>query len=73
VAAATPIEVEVTGLAPRAPMSPDEAVQVTGRLVNRGSVPVTDLSVRLLVGDRIISRSALEREDLDPRPGSPAR
>ena len=67
----TPVEVEVTGLAPRAPTDPAEPVQVTGRLVNRGTQSVGDLTVRLLVGDRVISRSALARAEADPGTGRP--
>jgi hypothetical protein len=66
-----PVEVEVTGLAPRALLDPDGLLQVTGRLVNRGRLPVSEVSVRLLVGDVLISRSALARADAQPGTGRP--
>jgi hypothetical protein len=68
---AAPVRVDVTGLAPRAPQDPDDLVQVTGRLVNLGPTAVRELSVRLLVGDVLISRSALARAAESPRAGRP--
>lgn len=67
-----PVQVEVTELAPRAPLASDEQLRVSGRLVNTGDVPVSDLSVRLLVGSVIDSRSGLARaDDADSASGRP--
>jgi hypothetical protein len=64
-----PIQVVITDLLPRHPR-PGGAVQVLGRLVNTGSREVTDLRVRLHVGDGIITRSELHSADNDRPPTS---
>lgn len=66
-----PVQVEVTGLAPRAPLSVDEPLQVTGRLVNTGDDVLRDLSVRLLVGGVVITRSGLALAETDASTGRP--
>jgi hypothetical protein len=62
-----PIQVQVTRVLPRAPL-PHGVVEVTGRLRNTGSAPVTDLRVRLQVGDRISSQGGLHDADQDRPP-----
>ncbi len=62
----SPVRVEVTTLAPRAPTRTDEAFQVAGRLTNCGELPLTRLQVRLGVGSKIDSRSGLARADEEP-------
>lgn len=62
-----PIQVLVTQILPRAP-EVHGVVEVVGRLRNNGSVPVTDLRVRLQVGDRIGSHSELLAADQDRPP-----
>jgi hypothetical protein len=64
-----PIQVTVTQVLPRAPL-PHGVVQVTGRLRNTGSTPVTDLRVRLQVGDRVSSQGGLHEADQDRPPTS---
>ncbi len=61
-----PVRVQVTTLAPRAPTTPDEPLQVAGRLTNCGAQPLSRLQVRLAVGGKIGSRSALARADEEP-------
>jgi hypothetical protein len=61
-----PVRVEVDDLLPRAPMSPDDVLQVTGRLVNDGTVTVSDLELRLAVGGVLRSRSSLAAADERP-------
>ena len=68
---AGPVSVEVTDLLPRAPASPEEPLQVTGVVVNRGTEPVEDLEVRLAVGAVLRSRSALALAEEDRRPAVP--
>ncbi|HUR51132.1 MAG TPA: DUF6049 family protein [Mycobacteriales bacterium] len=62
-----PIRVVVTQILPRAPQR-DGAVEVTGQLRNAGSVRVTDLRVRLQVGDQIGSHSELQAAEVDRPP-----
>jgi len=61
-----PVLVEVTTLLPRAPSRPDEPFQVAGRLRNCGDSALRDLEVRLAVGGRLASRSALQRAADEP-------
>ncbi len=68
--AEAPLLVEVRTLAPRTPQRPDEPFQVAGRLVNCGGEPVRDLEVRLGVGPRLISRSAVAQADDEPVAGA---
>ncbi|HVE74380.1 MAG TPA: DUF6049 family protein [Mycobacteriales bacterium] len=66
-AAEAPVAVEVTTLAPRAPLLPSEPLQIAGRLVNNGLDSLEGLQVRLRVGDRpITSRSELALADTEP-------
>jgi hypothetical protein len=62
-----PIQVLVTQILPRSPQ-PGAVVEVSGRLRNAGSVPVTDLRVRLQVGSRIGLHSELQAADQDRPP-----
>ena len=66
----TPVRVDVTTLAPRAPSGPDEPFQVAGRLTNCGRQPLDRLQVRLAVGGKIDSRSGLARATAEPVLGS---
>ncbi|MDP9181295.1 MAG: DUF6049 family protein [Actinomycetota bacterium] len=66
-----PIRVGVSQILPRSPQ-PGGVVEVSGTLRNTGSVPVTDLRVRLQVGDRISTRGELQQADKD-RPPTTAR
>jgi hypothetical protein len=66
-----PVRVEVSSLAPRALAPADGVLQVGGRLVNTADAPVTDLEVRLAVGGRLRSRSALALADDRPPPTVP--
>ena len=61
-----PVVVEVQTLLPRAPTRPDEPFQVAGRLRNCGDQPLRDLELRLAVGGRLASRSALQRAAEEP-------
>jgi hypothetical protein len=61
-----PVLVEVRTLLPRAPSRADEAFQVAGRLRNCGTAALQDLEVRLAVGGRLASRSALQRAADEP-------
>lgn len=70
-AAPAAVEVKVTTLSPRGPLTGDEAFQVTGQLVNRGPVAVTDLRLRLLVDDVLRSRGELARSAAQPGTGTP--
>jgi hypothetical protein len=67
-----PAQVIVTKLAPRAPMDPEEFFQVRGLIINRGSQPLHDLTVRLRRGDKLSSRSELATADDEP-PATPTR
>lgn len=60
-----PVTVEVTTLAPRAPEG-DDPVQVAGRLVNSGAVPLRGLRVQLRLGGVLTSRSELAEADREP-------
>lgn len=67
------VQVVVTEL-PRAPSpappgGPAQPFVVTGTLVNRSSAPVSDLAVRLLVGDGLRTRSALALAAATPSRG----
>jgi hypothetical protein len=64
-----PIRVVVTDIAPKAPR-PGGTFEVKGTLVNIGSHAITDLRVRLQVGDRVSTRSDLDAADLDRPPTS---
>ncbi len=64
--AESPVVVEVTSLAPRAPASPDEPFRVAGRLVNCGDQALAGLQVRLVTGGRLSSRSQLRRASVEP-------
>jgi len=62
-----PISVLVTQILPRSPR-PGGLVQVTGTVTNTGSDTVTDLRLRLQVGERITTRSELSAADVDRPP-----
>ena len=62
-----PIRVQVTQILPRSP-APGAVIEVTGALRNTGSVRVTDLRVRLQIGERIFTRSELQEADQDRPP-----
>jgi len=64
-----PIQVVVTDILPRHPR-PGGAVQVVGTLRNTGSREITDLRVRLQVGDAIQFRGELHNADSDRPPTS---
>jgi hypothetical protein len=64
-----PISVLVSQILPRSP-SPGGLVQVTGHLINTGTKTVTDLRVRLQIGDRATTRSDLAAADADRPPTS---
>ena len=64
--AEAPVRVEVTTLAPRAPQLADEPFQLSGVLVNCGRDAVSNLELRLGVGQRIDTRSGLDRADEEP-------
>ncbi len=66
VSAESPVVVEVTSLAPRAPASGDEPFRVAGRLVNCGEQALSGLQVRLVTGSRLSSRSQLRRATAEP-------
>lgn len=61
-----PAQILVRKLAPRAPMDPAEFFQVTGTILNRGSQPLHELTVRLRRGERLASRGQLATADADP-------
>lgn len=65
----SPIQVVVTEILPRHPR-PGGAVQVLGRLRNLGSRPVSDLRVRLQIGDVVDTLSELHNADTDRPPTS---
>lgn len=64
-----PIRVVVSDILPRHPR-PGGGVQVLGQLKNTGSRTVTDLRVRLQVGERIGTRGELHHADADRPPTS---
>lgn len=64
--AESPVVVEVTTLAPRAPVAADEPFRVAGRLVNCGDEALSGLQVRLVTGGRLSSRSQLRRAAAEP-------
>ena len=68
--AESPVAVEVTTLAPRAPVSTDEPFRVAGRLVNCGNEAVSGLQVRLVTAGRLTSRSQLRGATAEPAIGS---
>ncbi|MDP9435903.1 MAG: DUF6049 family protein, partial [Actinomycetota bacterium] len=57
-----PVDVRVSTLAPHAP-APGDPLQIAGRLRNTGPRPVRDLRVRLRLGARLDSRSAVQQAD----------
>lgn len=59
-----PLQVVVTSLLPRAP-SPGDAFEVQGYVRNLGSEPITEVLVRLRVGDRVTTRGGLHEADTD--------
>jgi hypothetical protein len=67
-----PAQVLVTSLEPRAPMDPQGFFRVTGRIVNRGSEPLHELTVRLRRGDVLSTRGELATADRD-LPATPDR
>lgn len=67
-----PAQVLVSGLEPRAPMSSEGFFQVTGTIINRGSQPLHELTVRLRRGSVLTSRSQLAGADQD-LPATPDR
>ena len=62
-----PLQVVVTTLLPRAPQ-PGDAVEVQGFVKNLGATTVTDVSVRLKIGERITTRGGLHDADNDRPP-----
>jgi len=64
--AESPVVVQVTTLAPRAPQSAAEPFRVAGRLVNCGDEALSGLQVRLVTGGRLSSRSQLQRATAEP-------
>ena len=62
-----PLLVTVTDLLPRAP-APGDAFEVMGSVTNTGDQPVSGITLRLRVGDRISSRSELHQADTDRPP-----
>jgi hypothetical protein len=68
----SPAQIIVTKLAPRAPQDPEEFFQVRGLIINRGSQPLHDLTVRLRRGEKLSSRSELATADAD-LPATPTR
>ena len=62
----SPAQILITKLAPRAPMDPDEFFQVRGTVVNRGSEPLHELTVRLRRGERLSTRGELATADQEP-------
>jgi hypothetical protein len=59
-----PLKVVVTQLLPRAPRA-HEPLEVTGYLTNLGSAPITNVTVRLRMGEVISYRGALHDADSD--------
>ncbi|MGB8652165.1 MAG: DUF6049 family protein [Mycobacteriales bacterium] len=59
-----PLQVRVTRLLPRAPQ-PGDAIELFGTVRNTGDEPVTSVSMRLRLGDRITTRSGLHDADTD--------
>jgi hypothetical protein len=64
-----PVEIRVGRFEPRT-LTPGATVTVTGTLVNSGSTPITDLSVRLQRGDVLTSRAELAALTQDPDPAT---
>ncbi len=60
-----PAQILIRLLAPRAPMDPAEFFQVTGSIVNRGSQPLHDLTVRLRRGEVLQTRGELATADTE--------
>lgn len=60
-----PISTLVTDIRPRAPR-PGDDLQVLGTLRNEGDEPLTDLRVRVRVGDRLSTRAQLAEADQEP-------
>ena len=65
----SPVVVEVTRLAPRAPTDADAPFSVGGRLVNCGEERLDRVQVRLSVGGRISTRSELRLAAAEPAVG----
>src|SRR5206468_68532 len=68
-----PAQILVTKLEPRAPLDPAGFFQVRGYIVNRGSQPLHDLTVRLRRGDKLSSRSELAAAATDDQPATTVR
>lgn len=66
----SPVVVEVQTLLPRAPSSTDETFRVAGRLVNCGDEALDALQVRLVVGERVSTRSELRLAADEPVVGA---
>ena len=66
----SPVVVDVQTLLPRALRSPDEPLQVAGRLVNCGTESLDALQVRLVVGRRLSTRSELRLAADEPVVGT---
>lgn len=66
-----PLQVVLGDVQPRA-LDPRGTLQVRGTLTNTGPTEVTDIQVRLRVGERITTRGALREADLE-RPVTSAR
>ncbi|TKJ26472.1 DUF6049 family protein [Blastococcus sp. CCUG 61487] len=64
-----PVRIEVRRFDPRT-VTPGSLVTVTGVLVNTGSSPVTDLTVRLQRGEVLVTRAELAAADEDPDPAT---
>ncbi len=67
-----PLQVVVTQLLPRAP-EPHKAIQVTGVVKNLGSGPITNITVRLRLGQVVQFRGDLHDADNDRPLTSPVR
>jgi hypothetical protein len=61
-----PAQILVTKLEPRAPLHPEDFFQVRGIIINRGSQPLHQLTVRLRRGEKLSTRGELSTADNDP-------
>lgn len=59
-----PLHVDVTQLLPKAPR-PGDALQIVGRVTNIGSKPITNVTVRLALGEKVTTRGELANADRD--------
>lgn len=59
-----PLQVSISELLPRAPQ-PKDTVVVAGTVTNTGSTRVTDIRVRLKLGERVFTRGGLHDADTD--------